>query len=572
MEKVWLKYYPEGVPAEIDLREYHSIADMLARSCAQFAALPAFESMGAVLSYRELDRQSSTFATFLQSELRLRKGDRMAIMLPNLLQYPVVLFGALRAGLTVVNCNPLYTPRELEHQLADAGAKAIVVLENFAHTLEQVVAKTQLEFVITSQVGDLLPRPKALVVNAALKYLKRAVPRWHMPKAIPLRRALKLGRAPTFQPVTLGLDDVALLQYTGGTTGVAKGVVLTHRNLVANIEQVSAWIARDLLPGEETAVIPLPLYHIYALTLSLMFTRIGGCCVLIPNPRDMPSFIDTLKRTKLTAILGVNTLYRALLDAPGFSEIDFSRLKVSCAGGMAVQRIVAERWKKATGMPLVEGYGLSETSPVVISNRLDIDDWTGVIGLPIPSTEVAILDDAGEPVAPGAVGEICVRGPQVMKEYWNRPDETRKVFSGDWFRTGDMGTMDDRGYVRITDRKKDMIIVSGFKVFPNEIEDVVMMHPDVLEVGAFGVPDSRSGEAIKIVVVKRNARVTEQALIEHCRQHLTAYKIPKLVEFRTEPLPKTPIGKILRRQLRAEISPEQKAPAQRAEPAVGSPA
>ena len=554
MEKLWLKSYPSGVPAEIKLDEYGSLAEVIERSCFQFMRRPAFENMGSTLSYGELEELSRAFAGFLSGELGLRKGDRLAIMLPNVLQYPVVLFGALRAGLTVVNCNPLYTPRELEHQLRDAGAVAIVVLENFAHTLEQVIGKTELKFVVTTQLGDLFAWPKAQLINAALKYVKRAVPRWRINDTFTLKQALRRGRTRSHLSVILRPEDIAFLQYTGGTTGVAKGVVLTHRNLIANIQQLSAWIAHDLLPGKETIVVPLPLYHIYALTLSLMFTKLGARCVLITNPRDVPSFIRTLKRVKPTALMGVNTLYRTLLDAPGFSGLDFGRLKVSSAGGMAVQRVVAERWKKATGVPLVEGYGLSETSPVVISNRLDIDDWNGRIGLPLPSTEVAILDDAGKPVANETVGEICVRGPQVMKEYWRRPDETQKVFTTDgWFRTGDMGMMDARGYVNITDRKKDMIIVSGFKVFPNEIEDVVSMHPDVLEVGAIGVPDSQSGECVKIVVVKRSAALTEQALLEHCRKHLTGYKVPKLVQFRTEPLPKSAIGKILRRQLRTEI-------------------
>jgi long-chain acyl-CoA synthetase len=445
----------------------------------------------------------------------------------------------------------MYTARELEHQLKDSGATAIVVLENFAATLQQVIARTKVRTVITTQVGDLFPLAKRLVTNFVVKRVKKMVPAWQLPGAVDLRRVLNEGAGLSLDEVALGLDDIAFLQYTGGTTGVAKGAVLTHGNLVANVQQVAAWIARDLLDGKETAVIPLPLYHIYALTTNLVFMKIGAHTVLITNPRDLPAFVDALKKVRFTAMVGVNTLYNALLNYPGFAEVDLSGLKIASAGGMAVQRVVAENWKRRTGIPLVEGYGLTETSPVAISNALNIKDWTGTIGLPIPSTDVAILDESDNELPIGEVGEICIRGPQVMKGYWQRPDETQKVFTHDgWLRTGDMGYMDQSGYVRITDRKKDMIIVSGFKVFPNEIEDVVAMHPGVLEVAAIGASDAKSGQVVKIVVVRKDPALTEADLIAYCREHLTGYKVPKQVEFRSEPLPKTNIGKILRRALR----------------------
>jgi long-chain acyl-CoA synthetase len=554
LDKVWLKEYPPGVPAEVDLHAYASLSELLERSCQRFSALPAYTSMGVSLSYRALEQASGAFAAYLRQQ-GLKKGDRLALMMPNLLQYPVALFGALRAGLTVVNVNPLYTERELEHQLDDSGATAIVVLQNVAVTLARVIAKTKLKLVIATEVGDLFPAPKRLLVNFTVKHLKHMVPSWHIPGAVTFRDALRAGRSQPPQPdAALSPDDIAFLQYTGGTTGPAKGVILTHGNVLANVQQMGAWVARDLQEGKEIAIIPLPLYHVYALTSTLIFNQLGAQCVLIANPRDMPSFLKTLRKTKPSAMIGVNTLFNALLSAPEFSKLDLRTLKLCSAGGMAVQRAVAEKWKAVTGVPLIEGYGLSETSPVVFSNRLDIHDWSGFLGLPIPSTEAAILDDQGRPLPPGEVGEICVRGPQVMKAYWNRPEDTAEAFTRDgWFRTGDMGVMDERGYFKITDRKKDMIIVSGFKVFPNEIEDVVMMHPAVLEVGAVGVFDERSGESVKLIVVKRDATLSEQALLAHCRQHLTGYKIPKLIEFRREPLPKSAIGKILRRQLRSPV-------------------
>jgi long-chain acyl-CoA synthetase len=558
MEKIWLKSYPPGIPAEVDIHAYGSLTEMFTHSCERFADLPAYSNMGASIDYRELDALSRQLAAYLQQGLGLKHGDRVAIMLPNLLQYPVALFGVLRAGLTAVNVNPQYTARELEHQLKDSGASAIVVLENFAHTLQEVLERNpdMALTVMVSTVGDMLPVIKETVTNFVVRHVKHMVPEWRIPGALDFKDVLKQGRDHTLEPVPLGHDDIAFLQYTGGTTGVAKGVVLTHGNLVANVQQLAAWIARDLVDGKETAVIPLPLYHVYALTSNLVFMRIGAHIVLVTNPRDLHDFIGVLKKCHPTVMIGVNTLYRALLDAPGFVDVDLSRLKLASAGGMAVQRVVAQRWKARTGIALVEGYGLTESSPVLTSNPIDIAEWSGNIGMPIPSTEVAILDDDGNELPLGEVGEICARGPQVMKAYWNRPDETAHVFApGGWLRTGDMGFMNELGQVKITDRKKDMIIVSGFKVFPNEVEDIVAMHPGVLEVAAIGVHADASGEAVKIIVVRQDSALTEGDLVEHCRKHLTGYKVPKLVEFREEPLPKSNIGKILRRQLREGSTP-----------------
>ena len=553
MERIWLSHYPPGIPAEIDVHEFASLKDVLLRSCERFGDLPAYSNMGASMSYADLERSSRDFAAYLQDTLGLAKGDRVAIMMPNLLQYPVALFGILRAGLVVVNVNPQYTVPELEHQLKDSGAVAIVVLENFAHTLQVVLERNPTLHlkVITTEVGDMLPVVKEMLTNVVVKYVRKMVPPWDIPAAIEFNTALREGRKQALRHVPLSHADTAFLQYTGGTTGVAKGAVLTHGNMVANLQQVGAWIAHDLLDGKEVFVCPLPLYHVYALNSSLVFMKIGAHTVLITNPRDMPAFIHDLKKHRFTAMIGVNTLYRALLDEPGFAEVDTRGLKVANAGGMAVQRVVAQHWKEATGVPIIEAYGLTETSPGAISNPLNIEDWTGTIGMPFPSTEVTVLDEDERELPAGEVGEICVRGPQVMVGYWGRPDETSKVFTSQgWFRTGDMGFMDERGCFTITDRKKDMIIVSGFKVFPNQIEDAVALHPGVAEVAAIGVPDEKSGEVVKIVVVKRDPALTEPALLEHCRQHLTGYKVPKLVEFRTQPLPKTNLGKILRRQLR----------------------
>ncbi|MCO5100096.1 MAG: AMP-binding protein [Burkholderiaceae bacterium] len=552
MIRPWLDQYPRGVPAEIDAGKFESLADLLGSCCRRFADLPAYESMGTVLTYRQLDEASRAFASWLRNDAGLGRGDRVALMMPNLLQYPVALFGALRAGLVVVNVNPLYTPRELAHQLEDSGATAIVVLENFAHTLAQVVGSTPVRTIVTTQVGDLLPPIKRLSTNFVVKHVKRLVPQWRLDGAIGFPRALAAGRGTAFVDEALAREDLAFLQYTGGTTGVAKGAMLTHGNMLANVLQVAAWVSPNLRPGEETIVIPLPLYHIFALTGCLSFFSIGARTVLVANPRDMPAFLDVLRRNRFTAIIGVNTLFRALLEAPGFAQVDLGPLKLAVAGGMAVQQTVAQRWMQRTGVPLVEGYGLTETAPVAIANPVDIREWTGSIGVPLPSTEAAILDDDGKPFVSGEVGEICVRGPQVMKGYWNHPDETAKVFTSDgWLRTGDMGVMDEHGNVRITDRKKDMIVVSGFKVFPNEIEDVLTRHPGVLEAGVIGVPDARSGETVKAIVVRKDPALTEGELLAHCRQHLTSYKVPHVLEFRSEPLPKTNIGKVLRRELRA---------------------
>jgi long-chain acyl-CoA synthetase len=551
MDKPWLVQYPAGVPAEIDVDQFGSLKDVLRSACASFANQPAFSSMGTVLTFRELGEASAAFAAWLQKVARLKRGDRVALMLPNLLQYPVAMFGALRAGMVVVNVNPLYTARELEHQLRDSGAVAILVLENFAHTLEQVIQSTSLRVVITTQVGDLLPPARRFLTNAVVKHVKKLVPKWRLEGAVPFRQVLQAGRAHSLDDLTLTHADLAFLQYTGGTTGVAKGAMLTHGNMVANVLQVAAWMSPNLKDGVETVVIPLPLYHVFALTGCLSFFSKGAQAVLIANPRDLPTFIKTLRGTRFSAIIGVNTLFRALLDAPDFAEIDWSHLKLAVAGGMAVQHVVAHRWKETTGVPLVEGYGLTETAPVAIANPVTIAEWTGQIGVPLPSTDAAILDDDGKRVASGEVGEICLRGPQVMAGYWNRPGESDHVFTADrWLRTGDMGIMDERGGIRITDRKKDMIVVSGFKVFPNEIEDVLTTHPGVLEAAAIGMHDERSGEAVKAIVVRKDPALTDVELLAHCKRHLTGYKVPRVVEFRSEPLPKSNIGKILRRALR----------------------
>jgi long-chain acyl-CoA synthetase len=564
MEPLWLSQYPPGIPADIDIHEFASLTDVLLASCQRFDDLPAYSNMGTSMSYAELERSSRHFAAYLQKSLGLRRGDRVALMMPNLLQYPVALFGVLRAGLVVVNVNPQYTVPELEHQLLDSGAVAIVVLENFAHTLQAVLQRNLAlsPVVITTEVGDLFPLVKEFLTNAVVKHVKHLVPPWKIAGAIEFNAALRAGHGQVLDAVPLCHDDTAFLQYTGGTTGVAKGAVLTHGNLVANVLQMAAWMARDLVDGAEVFVCPLPLYHVYALTSSLVFLKLGAHTILVTNPRDLPALIHDLQRHRFTIIIGVNTLYRALLDAPEFADVDTSALKLTSAGGMAVQRVVAERWKARTGLPIIEGYGMTETSPVVIASPLDIAEWTGSIGLPIPSTQAVILDDDEHELAVGEVGEICVRGPQVMPGYWNHPEETAKAFTrAGWLRTGDLGTMDERGAFRITDRKKDMIVVSGFKVYPNQIEDVVALHPGVAEVAAIGVPDERTGEIVKIIVVRQDATLTEQALLDHCRQHLTGYKVPRIVEFRREALPKSNLGKILRRQLREAPLPAVEAPA-----------
>ena len=552
MEKIWLKEYPAGVPAEVDLNEFSSIKDILEKSCERFADLPAYSNMGVTLRYRDIDRLSRDFGAHLQG-IGLSKGDRVAIMMPNVLQYPVALFGALRAGLTVVNVNPLYTPRELEHQLNDSGSTVIVIIENFAHTLQEVLDKTPVKTVITTELGDLFPFPKRPLVNFVVKHVKKMVPAWRIPGAVPFRQALSQGAGKTLAEVSLNHDDIAFLQYTGGTTGVSKGAMLTHGNMVANLQQASAWLSPFSKPAEETIITALPLYHIFSLTANcLTFMKVGGHNILITNPRDMPGFVKELGKIKFTVMTGVNTLFNGLLHTPGFEQLDFSSLKIALGGGMAVQRAVAEQWRKVTGTPLIEAYGLTETSPAACINPLTLNEYNGNIGLPISSTELSIRDDEGRELGFGEdqVGEICIRGPQVMRGYWKRPEETAQVMTSDgYLRTGDVGYVNEQGYARIVDRKKDMILVSGFNVYPNEIEDIVAHHPMVLEVAAVGIPDEKSGEAVKIVVVKKDPALTAEMLIEHCRRELTGYKLPRHVEFRSE-LPKTNVGKILRRLLR----------------------
>ncbi len=557
-DKPWLKSYPKGVPAEIDVNQFSSLKDILEKSCKRFSDRPAFSNMGVSMSYSELDRQTRDFGAFLQSLPGMKKGERVAIMMPNCLQYPVALFGTLRAGMTVVNVNPLYTPRELEHQLKDSGAKTIVIIENFAHTLQEVIAKTGVEHVVTTQLADLFPVPKRWIVNYVVKNVKKMVPHWRIDGAIDFRQALRRGAAAQLADVPVSHDDLAFLQYTGGTTGVAKGAMLTHRNMVANLQQVHAWVGTSLEEGKEVVVTALPLYHIFCLTANcLTFMKIGGENLLITNPRDLPEFVKTLKSGRATVMTGVNTLFNGLLNTPGFAELDFSRMKFAIGGGTAVQRAVAERWKEVTRTKLIEGYGLTESSPVACANSLD-GEYNGTIGLPLPSTEARIVADDGRilPADDGkrpmeeCTGEICVRGPQVMKGYWHKAEETAQVLTPDgYLKTGDVGHMDQRGYVTISDRKKDMILVSGFNVYPNEVEGVVAGHPGVLECAVVGVPDEKSGEAVKLVIVKKDAALTSDEVLKFCREHMTGYKVPRVVEFRTE-LPKTPIGKVLRRELR----------------------
>ena len=551
-ERVWLKSYPPGVPAEADVDRYANVPELLGESCRKFATLPAFTCMDKQLDFATLDRLSRDFAAWLVNGAGLAKGDRVAIMMPNLLQYPVALFGVLRAGLVAVNCNPLYTPRELEYQLNDSGASAIVILENFARTLEEVVAKTRVKKVVTTQLGDMLGFPKSLVVNWVVKHRKKLVKPWNIPGAIPMKRALAEGsRQPLVEP-PLGHGDIAFLQYTGGTTGVSKGAMLTHGNIVANLQQVSAWIDTGLKEGTELVITALPMYHIFALTGSCLTNiKIGAHNVLITNPRDMPGFVKELAKYRFSFIAGVNTLFAGLMNTPGFDKLDFSALKCTLGGGMAVQRAVAERWKAITGCPLLEAYGLTETSPGASINPLVPGfEYNGTAGLPIPSTVITIRDDDCRILPLGETGEICIAGPQVMKGYWNKPDETAKVMTPDGaFRTGDIGIMTPEGYVKIVDRKKDMIVVSGFKVFPNEVEDVIASLPGVADVCAVAIPDPHSGEAVRAVIVKKDPALTKEEVLAHCKRNLTGYKIPKVVEFWKE-LPKTNVGKILRREVK----------------------
>ena len=550
MDKIWLKAYPSGIPATIDVNEYASVREVFEEACAKFAARPAFTCMGKTLTFAELDALSAAFGAWLQAN-GCKKGTRVAIMMPNVLQYPVCLFGTLKAGCTVVNVNPLYTARELEHQLNDSGAEVIVVVENFANTVAQVIGRTKIRQAITTSIGEMLGL-KGVIVDFVLRHVKKMVPAWTLPGSIRLSDALADGRKRTLERVPLTHDDIAFLQYTGGTTGVAKGAMLIHKNVVANMLQARAWLKPFLDPSRREVIItPLPLYHIFSLTANcLVFMSVGGENVLIVNPRDIPGFVKELAKYRFTAITGVNTLFNALLNNPDFAKVDFSSLKIVLGGGMAVQEAVAKRWKNVTKVPLIEAYGLTETSPAATVNPLNLTDYNGSIGLPIPSTEIELRDDAGKAVGIGQPGEICIRGPQVMAGYWNRPDETEKVIDKDgWFASGDIGVMDERGFVRIVDRKKDMILVSGFNVYPNEIEGIVAMHDGVLECAAVGVPDDKSGEAVKLFVVKKDNALTAEALIRHCREHLTGYKVPREVEFRAD-LPKTNVGKILRRELR----------------------
>lgn len=563
MHKIWLASYAPGVPAEVKVDAFGSLNDLFDWICRAFGDRPAFSNQGATLTWAQLDARTSEFAAYLQHVAGLGKGARVAIMLPNLLQYPVVLFGALRAGCVVVNVNPQYTARELQHQLADSGASALVVLDNFAHTFEQIQSFTAVRHVIVTRVGDMLPFPKAQIVNLVVKHLRHMVPEWHIREANRFSEALKQGAALPRAPVTLAAADTAFLQYTGGTTGVPKGAILSHGNMVANVEQTAAWVTGVLEQGRETAIIPLPLYHVFALTATLTFCRLGAHAVLVTNPRDLPAFVKELRHHPFTVMIGVNTLFNALLDEPGFAQLNLNGVKLVVAGGMAVQRTVAERWQKLCGAPLIEGYGLTEASPIVCANPLNLRAFSGAIGLPLPSTEVAIMDETATEVPVGESGEICVRGPQVMQGYWNMPGETASVFHpGGWLRTGDIGVMDDRGFIRLIDRKKDVIVVSGFKVYPNEIEDVVTMHPGVYEAAAIRVADAHSQEAVKVVVVRRDPGLSAEALIEHCRKNLTAYKVPRQVVFRDAPLPKSTIGKVLRRVVQAE---EDASPAVRAD-------
>jgi long-chain acyl-CoA synthetase len=555
VNRIWLSNYPAGMPADIDPDQHGSLPALLEAIVARFGPRPAFHNLGATMTFAEWDRRSRDFAAYLQSLPGLGRGERVAIMAPNLLQYPVALFGILRAGMTVVNVNPLYTARELGHQLKDSGAKAIVIVENFASVLQQVLADTPLRHVITSQIGDLLPFPRRWIVNLVTRHVKKLVPRWRIDSAVSFDVALARGAAARFTPVKPRPDDVAFLQYTGGTTGVAKGAMLTHRNVLANIEQTGVWISGSFQAGAEVVIAPLPLYHIFSLTSTLSFVKWGSLVVLVTNPRDMPGFVNELRRWRWTAMTGVNTLFNGLLNTPGFESLDFSALKIVVGGGAAVQRAVAERWRQVTGQYITEAYGLTEASPGVCAN-VPGSSWNGTIGLPFPSTEVSIRDDGftelpawtGEGDVGAHTGELCVRGPQVMSGYWNNPGETSNVLRDGWLKTGDIGHLDAQGYVTITDRKKDMILVSGFNVYPNEIESVLAMHPGVLECGVVGVPDAKSGEAVKAVIVRKDPNLTPDDVIAHCKAHLTGYKLPRHVEFR-DALPKTPIGKILRREL-----------------------
>lgn len=551
MEQPWFKNYPEGIPREIDGSKYKNVVDILENTFEKYTDNNGYHNMGTTLTYGQMDRLSKKFASFLQNELGHKKGDRVAIMLPNILQYPVVVMGILRAGLVAVNVNPLYTARELEHQLKDSGSKTIIIFANSANVLEKVLDNTPIKDVIVTEIGDMLKFPKNLLVNFVIKNVKKMIPKWNISFARTWKEAMTLGDESQFKPVEISMEDTAFLQYTGGTTGVSKGAELTHKNITSNVQQAMAWLAPFTEEKKEIVITPLPLYHIFSLTANLFtFTAIGGMAVFITNPRDMPGFINELKKWRFTALTGVNTLFNGLLSQEEFKNVDFSSLKLTLGGGMAVQKSVADKWQAVTGTALVEAYGLTETSPAACMNPLNIPGYNGTIGLPISSTEVVIKNDEGDNLAPGVNGEICIKGPQVMKGYWNRPDETEKVMTSDgYFRTGDIAFMDEEGFFKIVDRKKDMILVSGFNVYPNEIEDVVSHHPKVFEVAAIGVPDEKSGELVKIFVVKKDDSLTESELKSFCKENLTGYKMPRQIEFRLD-LPKSNVGKILRKELR----------------------
>ncbi len=550
-ERPWLDNYPEGVPEEIDLNEYQSIPAVFEATLAKYSTNIAFSNLGKSLTYAELDRLSRDFAGYLLGELKLKKGDRVAIMMPNCLQYPVAILGVLRAGLTVVNTNPMYTPRELKHQMVDSGASAILVMDNFGATVQEVLADLPGVLAITTGLGDMLGFPKGLIVNFMLRHVKKMVPDYDIPGAVRFRDTLTLGRMHQLPDLVIGHEDLAFLQYTGGTTGVAKGAMLTHRNLVANMQQSAAWVGGNVRMGDEIIVTALPLYHIFALTANcLVFIKFGARNHLITNPRDMPGFVKELKSVPFTAITGVNTLFNGLLNTPGVEEVDFSHLHLTLGGGMAVQRAVAEKWKQVTGCTLAEAYGLTETSPAVCINPPELGAFNGSIGLPVPSTDVCIKGDDGKLLPMGEIGELCVKGPQVMRGYWQRPEDTAQSIDADgWLHTGDVARMDEKGYFYIVDRKKDMILVSGFNVYPNEIEDVIAMMPGVLEVAAIGVPDEKSGEAVKVFVVRKDPALSVDQIKTFCRENMTGYKQPRYIEFRDE-LPKSNVGKILRKELR----------------------
>lgn len=551
MEKIWLKSYPQGVPAEINPDAYQSIVEVLDQSSTQFSELPAFYNMGTTLTYKEVDIYSKAFASYLVQVLKLKKGDRIAIMLPNVLQYPIAMFGALRAGLIVVNVNPLYTVPELAYQLKNSGAEAILVLSNFASVVEQAIPGTAIKHVIVTDIGDMLPRAKAAFINFVLKYIRKKIPAWSIPQAVSFKKVITTGKQLTHQPVAISNDDIAFLQYTGGTTGVSKAAMLTHRNIISNIEQADAWFKAILTPGTEIIVTALPLYHIFSLTANcLYFTKAGGLNVLITNPRDTKSMIADMGKFKFTAFTGVNTLFNSLLKHPNFAKLDFSGLKLSLGGGMAVQRIVAEKWQQVTGMPLLEAYGLTETSPCVSMNPVTLKVYNGTVGLPVSSTDIKILNDEGNEVPLIHPGELAIKGPQVMRGYWQNERETEKVFTNDgWLLTGDVASVDEQGFLRIIERKKDMILVSGFNVYPNEIEDALVTIPGIVEAAVVGVPDENSGEAVKALLVKDDPNLTAEIVHNLCKKILTGYKIPKYIEFRKE-LPKSNVGKILRRALR----------------------